>query len=49
LPVRDADLSCAGAFLRRASEMPCSVRWETVSVPSLGGVIAMGAIVVAMY
>jgi hypothetical protein len=42
----EADLSCDGAFLRRASEMPCSVRWETVSVASTGGVMAMGAIVV---
>ena len=49
LPVSDADLSCEGAFLRRASEMPCSVRLETVSLLSLGGVRAMGAIVAALY
>jgi hypothetical protein len=45
LLIIDADLSCDGALLRRASVMPCSVRLETLSADSTGGVIAMGAIV----
>jgi hypothetical protein len=49
LLIIDADLSCDGALLRRASSMPCSVRWERVSVPSTGGVMAMGAIVADLW
>lgn len=49
LPVRVADLSCDGAFLRRASAMPCSVSAVTVSFPLLGGVMAMGAISAVLF
>lgn len=48
LPVNEADLSCEGAFLRRASVMPCSVRAVTDSSSFWGGVTAMGAIVRSM-